>query len=166
MRRAAEEIERDLLSQPGVSLVTIEGARDYEISIEVSEATLRRYGLSFDEVASAVRRSSLDLAGGSIVSSSGEILLSTNQKRQTGESFESIIVRTQPDGSVITLADVANVRDGFVREKLRNLYDDRPAVFVRVSRADAEDLFTVKEAVDGFLAGLHAAGGYRNRRVS
>ena len=153
LRRAAEEIERDLLSQPGVSLVTIDGARDYEISIEISEATMRRYGLSFDEVASAVRRSSLDLAGGSIVSSSGEILLRTNQKRQTGESFESIIVRTQPDGSVITLADIATVRDDFVRERLINLYDDRPAVFVRVSRADAEDLFTVKEAVDGFLAG-------------
>ena len=63
LRRAAEEIERDLLSQRGVSLVSIEGARDYEISIEISEATLRRYGLSFSEVASAVRRSSLDHLG-------------------------------------------------------------------------------------------------------
>ena len=43
-------LERDLLTQPGVSLVDIEGARDYEISIEVSETNLRRYGLSFDEV--------------------------------------------------------------------------------------------------------------------
>ncbi len=159
LRRAAEEIERDLLSQPGVSLVTLEGARDYEISIEISEATLRRYGLSFSEVADAVRRSSLDLAGGSIVSSSGEILLRTNQKRQTGEAFESIVVRTRADGSEITLADIATVRDGFVRERLTNLYNGRPAVFVRVSRAEAEDVLAVKEAVDTFLAGYTPPAG-------
>ena len=157
LRRAAEEIERDLLSQRGVSLVSLEGARDYEISIEIDEATLRRYGLSFDEVATAVRRSSLDLAGGSITSRSGEILLRTNQKRQSGEEFESIVVRTQPDGSAITLADVATIRDGFVREQLTNLYNGQPAVFIRVSRAEAEDVLAVKEAVDGFLAGYAPA---------
>ena len=161
LRRAAEEIERDLLSQRGVSLVEIEGARDYEISIEISEATMRRFGLSFTEVADAVRRSSLDLAGGSITSGSGEILLRTNQKRQTGEAFESVVVRTRADGSVITLADIATVRDGFVREKLNNTYNGRPAVFVRVSRAEAEDVLAVKESVNGFLAGYTPPAGIK-----
>ncbi|MBT8444470.1 MAG: efflux RND transporter permease subunit, partial [Gammaproteobacteria bacterium] len=152
LRRAAEEIERDLLTQPGVSLVSLSGDRNYEISIEVSEATLRRYDLTFGDVANAVRQSSLDLAGGSIVSDSGEILLRTNKKRQTGEAFESIVVRTLPDGSVITLSDVAEVRDGFVRERLTNLYNGRPAVFVDVERAEAEDVLKVKAAVDALLA--------------
>ncbi len=153
LRQAAEEIERDLLTQPGVSLVAIQGARDYEISIEVSESTLRRYDLTFAEVATAVRQSSLDLAGGSIVSDGGEILLRTNQKRQTGAAFETIVVRTLPDGSAITLADIAEVRDSFVRPQLSNLYNGLPAVFVRVSRAEAEDVLAVKAAVDDFLAG-------------
>ena len=153
LRRAAEDIERDLLTQPGVSLVTLEGARELEISIEVSEATLRRYDLTFAEVASAVRQSSIDLAGGSIASDSGEILLRTNQKRQSGDEFQSVVVRTLPDGSVITLADVAEIRDGFVRAELRNAYNGRPAVFVKVSRAEAEDVLKVKAAVDGFLEG-------------
>ena len=65
LRRAAEQLERDLLTQPGVSLVSLSGDRDYEISIEVSEETLRRYDLTFGDVARAVRQSSLDLAGGS-----------------------------------------------------------------------------------------------------
>ena len=152
LRKAAESIERDLLTQPGISLVTLEGDRDLEISIEVSEETLRRYDLTFADVANAVRQGSLDLAGGSIVSSSGEILLRTNQKRQTGEEFESVVVRTLPDGSVITLDDIATIRDGFVREKLSNLYNGRPAVFVKVSRAEAEDVLKVKAAVDEYLA--------------
>ncbi len=153
LRRAAEQIERDLLTQPGVSLVSLSGDRDYEISIEVSEATLRRYDMTFGDVATAVRQSSLDLAGGSIASDSGEVLLRTNKKRQTGAAFETIVVRTLPDGSVITLADVAEVRDGFVREQLINLYNGRPAVFVDVKRAEAEDVLKVKAAVDVFLAG-------------
>jgi multidrug efflux pump subunit AcrB/outer membrane scaffolding protein for murein synthesis (MipA/OmpV family)/uncharacterized protein (DUF2141 family) len=153
LRRAAEDIERDLLTQRGVSLVSLEGDRDLEISIEVSEATLRRYDLTFAEVASAVRQSSLDLAGGSIATDSGEILLRTNQKRQTGEAFESVVVRTLPDGSLITLADIADINDGFVRKQLTNVYNGRPAVFVRVARAEAEDVLEVKAAVDEFLQG-------------
>ncbi len=159
LRRAAEELERDLLTEPGVSLVDIEGARDYEISIEVSENSLRRFGLSFDEVAQSVRASSLDLAGGSINSASGEILLRTNQKRQSGEAFESIVVRTLPNGSVVTLADIADVRDGFVRTSLVNLYDGRPAVFVKVTRAEAEDVLDVKAAVDRYLSGYVPPAG-------
>ncbi len=153
LRRAAEGIERDLLSQPGVTLVSLEGDRDLEISIEVSEETLRRYDLTFADVADAVRRSSLDLAGGSIATGSGEILLRTNQKRQSGDEFQSVVVRTRPDGSVITLGDIAEIRDGFVREQLRNIYNGRPAVFVKVARAEAEDVLEVKAAVDRFLGG-------------
>jgi multidrug efflux pump subunit AcrB len=159
LRRTAEAIERDLLTQPGVSLVSLEGDRDLEISIEVNEATLRRYDLTFGEVANAVRQSSLDLAGGSIASSSGEILLRTSQKRQTGEAFETVVVRTLPDGSVITLADVAEIRDGFVRKQLRNVYNGRPAVFVKVARAEAEDVLQVKAAVDQFLAAYSPPSG-------
>lgn len=152
LRKAAEDLERDLLTQPGVSLVGLAGDRDYEISIEVSEDTLRNYGLSFSEVASAVRASSLDLAGGSLLTQGGEILLRTNQLRETGNEFESIVVRTAADGSQILLSDIAVVRDGFTREQVVNRYNGRPAIFVEVSRAEAEDVLKVKAAVDAFLA--------------
>jgi multidrug efflux pump subunit AcrB len=159
LRSAAEAIERDLLTQSGISLVTLEGARELEISIEVSEATLRRYDLTFADVASAVRQSSIDLAGGSILSDSGEILLRTNQKRQSGDEFRSVVVRTLPDGSVVTLDDIALVRDAFVRAELKNVYNGRPAVFVKVARAEAQDLLTVKAAVDDFLQGYQLPAG-------
>ncbi len=161
LRRAAEQVERDLLTQPGISLVSLQGDRDLEISIEVSEATLRRLDLSFEDVANAVRRSSLDLAGGSINSRSGEILLRTNQKRQTGQEFESIVVRSQANGSIVTLGDVATIHDGFVRAELLNMYNGQPAIFVKVSRAEAEDVLTVKARVDAFLSNYKAPLGLK-----
>ncbi|MDJ0919847.1 MAG: efflux RND transporter permease subunit [Henriciella sp.] len=151
LRRAAEDLERELLTQDGVSLVGLAGDRDYEIAIEVSEDTLQKYGLSIDEVALAVRAGSLDLAGGSIQTRSGEYLLRTNQRRLTGEGFESIVVRNLSDGAQIRLGEIATVRDGFTREKLRNTYNGRPAIFVEVSRAEAEDVVAVKRAVDEFM---------------
>ncbi|MEM7491784.1 MAG: efflux RND transporter permease subunit [Pseudomonadota bacterium] len=151
LRRAAETLERDLLTQNGISLVSLSGDRDYEISIEVSEDTLRNYGLSFDEVAQAVRSSSLDLAGGSLVTQSGEFALRVSELRETGDEFETIVVRNQTDGSQILLSDVAEVVDGFTREQVTNTYNGSPAIFVDVSRAQAEDVLSVKEAVDAYL---------------
>ncbi len=151
LRLAAENLERELLTQNGISLVSLSGDRDYEISIEVSEDTLQKYGLSIDDVSRAVRAGSLDLAGGSIQTQSGEYLLRTNQRRLTGDGFESIVIRNLPDGSQILLGDIANVRDGFTREALKNTYNGRPAIFVDVSRAEAEDVIVVKAVVDAFM---------------
>lgn len=152
LRHAAEQLERDLLSQPDISLVALSGDRNYEISIEVSEESLRKFGLSFDEVANAVRGSSLDLAGGSIITESGEILLRTNEKRETGKAFEDIVVRNDIDGSVILLKDVSEIRDGFTRERLFNYYNGTASIFVEIQRAEAEDVLRVKKAVDAYLA--------------
>ena len=92
LRQAAEEIERELLTQPGISLVSLAGDRDYKISIEVSEDTLQEFGLSIDDVSRAVRAGSLDLAGGSIQTQAGEYLLRTNQRPHT--------LRTQDDKNI------------------------------------------------------------------
>ena len=159
LRRAAEDLERELLSLPSISLVNLTGARNYEISIEISEDTLRDFGLSFAELSAAIRANSLDLAGGSIITESGEILLRTNQKRQTGDDFKSIVVRTDPDGSQILLGDIATVNDGFSREKLRNLFNGKPAVFVEVKKANAEDVIDIKLDVSSFLQSYNLPNG-------
>ena len=64
LKAAAERVRDELSAISGISQVDVASARPYEISIEVSEASLRRHGLTFDDVANAVRRSSLDLPGG------------------------------------------------------------------------------------------------------
>jgi len=161
LRQAAEELERDLLTQPGISLVGLAGDRDYEISIEVSEDTLQRYNLSFSEVAAAVRATSLDLAGGSITTQGGEILLRTNQKRQAGAEFGSVVVRTDTDGSQLLLSDIAVIRDGFSRTKLTNTYNGKPAIFVEVARAEAEDVLKVKTAVDNLMIDYKLPNGIK-----
>ena len=92
LKTAAERIRDEISAIPQISQVEITSARPYEISIEVSEVALRRHGLTFDDVSAAVRRSSLDMPGGSIRANSGEILLRTIGQAYRGAEFESIVV--------------------------------------------------------------------------
>ena len=113
LKRLADQIRDEITALPEISQAET-FTRDFEISIEVSESKLREYGLSFDDVARAVRRSSVDLPAGSI-----KTVRRRNQPADQGtglhrSEYESLVLRTRPDGTRILLGDVAKVVDGFV----------------------------------------------------
>lgn len=159
LRRAAELFEQELLALPSVSLVSMLGTRDYEIAIEVSEEDLRRYDLTISEVADAIRRSSLNLSSGELRTEAGDLLLRTNAKRERGEDFADIPIRGLPDGSLLRLGDVANIRDGFVDVDLINRFEGRQSVFVRVQKSEAEDALAIAEEVKAMVAAYQPANG-------
>ncbi len=152
LRQAAQDIQRDLLTDPNISLVELAGAPDYELSIEISEQQLQQYGLSFDDVARAIRSASIDLASGEIISSSGNIQLRVNELRKEGVDFENIAVRTDENGGVLYLRDIARVVDGYVPNMVYNSYNGHPAVFININKPVAEDILKVRSAVDEFMA--------------
>ena len=90
LKEMAEQIRDELTARENITQIDLKGVADYEISINLTESALRRYGLTFMEVADAVRRSSVDIPGGSIKSRGGEILLRTTGKALRGEEFSSI----------------------------------------------------------------------------
>lgn len=151
LRAAAERIEQDLLALEGINLVRLEGVRDREISIEVSEAALREYGLSFDQVAGAVNAASVDLSGGALRTSGGQILLRTDEERETGREFEDIVVRSDPSGRRVLLRDVASIKDAFEDDEIDNSYRGSPAAFIQIGRSDDQDAFDISEKALGLL---------------
>ena len=159
LRETAEWLEQELLALPAVSLVELQGTRDYEIAIEVREEALRRHDLSMTQVAAAVRASSLNLSSGEIRTGAGDLLLRTNAKRETGEEFEDIVLRAAPDGSILRLGDVAVIRDGFADVDLINRYEGRDSIFVRVRKSEAEDAIEIADAVKQRVATLEPAAG-------
>jgi multidrug efflux pump subunit AcrB len=134
LKRLGQQLRDDLANLPGVSKVELVGARPYEVAIEVSEAALQAFGLRFDDVVLAIRRSSLDLPGGSLRTDSGEILLRTDNQAYWGDEFSKIPLRVLEDGSRVTVGDVAKVVDGFEENIKITTFDGEPAVFVEVSR--------------------------------
>ena len=89
------------------------GSRPFEISIEISENTLRQYGLTLEGVAQVIRQWSIDLPGGSIRSQAGDIRLRATGQAYTGQEYEEIVILTRPDGTRIRLGQVATIRDQF-----------------------------------------------------
>ncbi|MCP4908777.1 MAG: efflux RND transporter permease subunit [bacterium] len=151
LKRAGKRLRDELLSLPGITQVELHFARPYEIAIEVSEEALRRYGLSFDEVANAVRRSSLDLPGGKLRASDGQIRLRTTGQAHWGRDFERLILLTDIDGTEIALGDVARVLDGFEERDLEIRIDGDRAVMVRVLRVGRQDALDIRDRVGAYL---------------
>ncbi|MGI9591068.1 MAG: efflux RND transporter permease subunit [Myxococcota bacterium] len=156
LKRIGERIRDEIVALPEVTQVELLYSRASEISIEVSEESLRRYGMSFDDVANAVRSSSLDLPGGAIKAAGGEILLRSKAQAYRGEEFERLVVMTRADGTRVLLSDVATVVDGFEQEDLAAAFDGRPAVIVRALRVGDEDVIGISSAVHAYVAEARA----------
>jgi multidrug efflux pump subunit AcrB len=151
LKDAAERVRDEIAALEGITQVEVSGARRDELSIEVSESALRRHRLTFDEVAEAVRRSSLDLPGGTLKTSGGEIRLRTlGQARSRGE-FEDLVLLSRADGTRLLLGDVATVRDGFEESDRDTRFDGVPTVLVRVFRVGNQSALAISETVQRYV---------------
>ncbi len=146
-----QQVRDEIAALPGVTQVSLQNTRPYEISIEVSEASLQRNGLSFQQVAQIVRARSLDLPGGSIKTEGGEILLRTQGQVYWGTDFEQLVLLTRADGTRVYLSDVATVIDGFEDTDQSLRFDGKPAALVRVSRVGNQDILDITAAVTAYL---------------
>lgn len=151
LRETAEKIRDDLVNTDEISLANLIGVRDYEISIEVSEENLRRFNLSFDQVAIAVKTGSLDLPGGKIKTKGGEFLIRAKGRLYTGEEFERIPLITREDGTSIKLGDVATVIDGFEDTDIKARFNGKPAVLIVVKRTDTQDTIAISKTVKAYI---------------
>lgn len=150
LKRIAERMRDELNTREDITQVDIKGIAQFEISINVSENTLRQYGLSFDQVVQAVRATSLDIPGGSIRSRGGEILLRTTGKAYTLEEFSRIPLLTDPDGARIELGDIATIVDGFVDDPLVTEFNHQRAVILRVFAVGDQSALDVSARVQSF----------------
>jgi multidrug efflux pump subunit AcrB len=151
LKALAERVRDELTAREGISMVEIAGVRNYEISIEVSEEALRRYNLSFDQVANAVGMSSLDLPGGAVKTRGGEILLRTKGQRYRGAEFENIVVLTRSDGTQVFLDDVATVIDGFEDTDTASRFDGRRGALIQVYRVGSEGALEVTDIAKDYV---------------
>ncbi len=151
LKSLGQRIRDEIARLPGVSQVDLAATRPYEISVEVSEGALQSYGLRFDEVVAAIRRSSVDMPGGALRTDAGEILLRTDNQAYVGAEFEEIPLLTRDDGTRITVGQVARVVDGFQENVKTTTFDGEPAVFVQVYRVGEQQALTVAAKVHEYL---------------
>ena len=145
-------VRDELAALPSVSQVDMIGDRRFEIAVEVPEAALRRHGITYDDVVSAIRRSSLDLPGGAIRTESGEILLRTKGQAYKRADFEQIVLLSRADGSRLHLGQIAEIVDGFKDVDYSVRFNGERAVVVRVFRVGTQNVLDIGADVTKYVA--------------
>ena len=154
LKEVAQQIRDDIVQLPGITQVDVVNVRPYEISIEVSEVSLRQFELTFNEVANAVRNGSLDLPGGSIKTAASEILLRTKGQAYDGYDFKNLVLRTRADGTRLYLRDVATVVDAFEDTDQILRFNGKPAALIEVKRVGQEDVQQISDAVRNYVKNI------------
>ena len=152
MKSLADEIRRELLTYPEVSAAAVVGARDYEISIEISGQLLREYHLSLGDVSHIISVSSLDLPAGSVQTENGDIMLRTLGQAYVQQDFENIVLKTWPDGTRLLLGDIATVRDGFVDGSGLSLFNDKYSLGINIFAIGKQDIIETAEIARAYIA--------------
>lgn len=151
LKRVADNVRDEFAKLPGGELAELNGTLEEQVSIEVSEQALRRFGLSFSDVANAIRQSSLNSSGGRIESSTGDVNITARQLADTAEQFDKIIIRQTSDQGTVYVSDVANVIDGFVSDKLKATFNDEPTAFVMIPSPDTMDIIAYTDGFKDFV---------------
>lgn len=151
LRQTAERLRSELLATNQLANVALGGVRAYEISIEVSEDALQRYNLTIESIGQKITAASVDLAGGTLRTTGGEILLRTPAKRTSAEGFREIPILAQEGGATVRLGDIATIRDGFADGDLINVFNGSPSVFITVYRSAEQGVIEAEEVVRNYL---------------
>ena len=152
LSRLARDIREDLAQLPGGSpLVEVMGDRQEEVSIEVSEESLQRYGLTFDDVATAIQGASVNIAGGQVRTETGNVQLAARALADSADDFERIIVRQNADGGVIRVSDVASVIDGFEETRQIRTTNGKPSITIAVRSPETSNITALSRVVNEWV---------------
>jgi multidrug efflux pump subunit AcrB len=150
-REFAEQVRDDILRIPGVTQVELDGVRNYEIAIEISQDKLRQYDLTINQISNLIASSSTDVSAGNLKSSGGDILLRSKGQAYRKDEFENIAIKTNQDGSIIRLKDIAIILDGFEETPVRTRFDGKQAAFIEVYRIGDQSAIEVADKVKAYI---------------
>ena len=152
LREYAEDLRDRLLQDPNITQVELTGVRNYEISIEIPQNTLRTYNLTLEEVAQRIGRTSVELPGGAVKTPGGDVLVRVKERKDFGHEFGKIPVITANDGTQVLLEDIADIKDGFEETDNAATYNGKPTVMIEVFRVGDQTPVSVSNAVKNILA--------------
>jgi len=173
LRELAEQVRDRLLQDPQITQVDLRGARRYEVAIEIDQHVLRTYGLTLNDVAQHVRATSIEIPGGTLETQGGDILLRVSERRDWAKEFATIPLITTPDGSVLFLGDVAEIKDTFEEQDRYATYNGKRAVGLEVYRVGEQTPIGVSDAVHEAMSeierdlppGVHWATNYDRSEI-
>ena len=151
LRQLAERLRDRFQSHPEITQVELGNVPEYVTHVEIPQDSLRKYNMTLGEVARIIERSSRDIPAGSVETFNGEILLRVKERKQWAEEFGSIALIPSEGGTALTLADVAQIRDGFEEVGFHSRYNQQPSVEIGIYRVGTQSPLEIASAVQSIL---------------
>lgn len=148
----AKEIETDLRGIEGISQIELSGYPDEEIEVRLKEDRLLALNITVAQIAAAIQAANLETTGGKIKTEREELLIRGRYKEYKAKELRDIVVRATPDGKIIHLGDLAEVRDQWSEDNpTRSWFNGDPAVVVTVNNLLSEDVLEITEKVNNYI---------------
>ncbi len=151
LKDLAEKIKTKMLLDPGIPLVTIEGFAKRQFQIQVSQANLRQYGVSLQDIATIIGRQNIDLPAGEIKTASRDYQIRFNDEARSVEELGELAVLTNQQGTEIRLSDIATIVDQFDEDSDDIYFNGKPAAFLKIRKNSRDDSLRILEAVELFI---------------
>ncbi len=150
LQRFASNVRLKLTQQAGLQLTQQISKIPEQVTIEISEDALRRYNLTFTQVATAISSSSVNLSAGTVETRAGSFQMRTRSLADSKFEFEEIIIRQTPEGGIVRVRDIATVIDGFDDNKFNANFRGEPAAVFKVSSPEVSDITQAGKSIRKF----------------
>lgn len=153
LKDAIEQVRDDLRSLPGMGEVIVSGTRRDELAVEVRPGALLEHSISLPQVADRIRQAMIELPGGSVRSGTNTVTIRTMGAAEQAQDVRNIVVKSSPDGQVLRLSEIADVRAGFVDVEVRSRLNGRACATLTVYKVGKQDTVTISDMVKAYAAG-------------
>jgi len=139
----------------GVGLVTIGGGQKPAVRIQVHPATLATYGISLEDLRTALVSTSVNAAKGTIDGEAQNYQINSNDQLLAGDDYRDVIVAYK-NGAPVTLSDVSKISDSVENVRLAGWMNQTPAVILNIQRQPGANTIAVVKSIEDLLPQLQA----------
>jgi HAE1 family hydrophobic/amphiphilic exporter-1 len=151
---AEKRVKQDLETVKDVGSVGYNGERKREIQLLLDADRLNAYGLTVEEVRTAVQRQNVEIPGGQFTSGPAEVAVRTMGRIKNVEDFNRIVIAYRADGSVITFADIGRVQDSVQEVRSATRLSGTPAIGMQIRKQSGTNTVEVVDRVQERLTRL------------
>jgi multidrug efflux pump subunit AcrB len=152
----ADQIKDEFLIEKGISNVMLHGFPKEEISVELDDEQMDRFGISSQEVAAAVRKSNIDITGGELKTGDSNWQIRAENKEVTALEIGEIVVRSGRGGERVLLKEIANVHDQFSDQPVERYLNGEESVLIQVVTTNDENLVAIAEDVKEYAENFNS----------
>jgi multidrug efflux pump subunit AcrB/ribosome modulation factor len=154
LSKMMREIRQDLLEVDNISIVDLEDIKSSKIEINVPSHNLEKYNITFSQINSLIKQQSGQLPGGLLKTQEGNVLITSDEKRETRGGFNNIVILSNSDGAEIKLKDIASIIDNRYSHEYQATFDDKPAVSIDIYRIGDQNIIDISESLSTYIANV------------